>query len=135
LDPQLRSLRNELYDMLAAQPFRSVQTAGRMIECVEAVEGEKARQREYAGWVVRFCIEFFRRALLAVAGDAPRGEVPQVRAFVARLGPASDDTIDQLAHLVDRCLDAEWQLDANVAIPLLVETFFDDLGRLLRQMP
>lgn len=134
LDPQLRSVRDELYNLLAAQPFRSVQAAGKMIECVESAGADKAVQREYAGWVLRFCIEFFRRALLAVAGDAPRGrgQIPQVQSFVARLGAPNEDTIDILGDAVDRCLNAEWQLEANAAIPLFFDAFFDDLGRILR---
>jgi DNA polymerase-3 subunit delta' len=135
LDPQLRSLREELYDLLAAQPFRSVQTAGRMLECIEGAGSETSQKREFAGWVVRFCVEFYRHALLALAGDVSRagGEIPQVRTFVARLGAASEETIDVLADLVDRCLDVEWQLEANAAIPLLIDSFFDDLGRILRR--
>lgn len=134
LDPQLRALREELYGLLAAEPFRSVQTAGRMIECLEPAGSEKSSQREYAGWVVRFCVEFFRRALLAVAG-APTGataEVPQVRTLVQRLGANSYETLDRLTDLVERCLAAEYQLAANASIPLCLEAFFDDLGKILR---
>lgn len=135
LDPQLRGVREELYRLLAAHPFRSVQTAEKMIESVESVGTEKGAQREYAGWVLRFCIEFYRRALLAVAGDSPHtaAQLPQVQAFVARFGTPNEDTIDMLGDAVDRCLNAEWQLEANVGIPLFLDAFFDDLGRILRR--
>lgn len=136
LDPQLRALRDELYGLLATEPFRSVQTASRMIECLEPGAGsEKSSQREYAGWIVRFCVEFYRRALLAVAG-APgnaMAEVPQVRTFVQRLGEPAYETLDRLADLVERSLTAEGQLAANAAIPLCLETFFDDVGKTLRR--
>jgi DNA polymerase-3 subunit delta' len=137
LDPQIRALREELFGMLAAHPFLSVQTAERMIECLEPAGIEKRSQREYAGWIVRFCVEFYRRALLMVAGA--RGtqavELPQVRAFVQRLGVVTYETIDRVAGLLERSLATENQLDANVGIPLCLETFFDDLGKILRQPP
>ena len=134
LDPGLRSLRDELYELLAADPFRSVQTGGRMIEFVETAGSEKSSQREYAGWIVRFCVEFFRRALLAVAGGpvSAAGEIVQARKFAERLGDANVETIDRVVELVERCLAAEGQLEANAAIPLCLEALFDDLGRMLR---
>lgn len=134
LDPGLRSLRDELYQLLAADPFRSVQTAGRMIEALESAGTEKSSQREYAGWIVRFCVEFYRRALLSVAGGSSgaAGAIPQAQAFVSRLGDSTVETIDRVVELVERCLAAEWQLEANAAIPLCMESLFDDLGRLMR---
>ncbi|HEY2249578.1 MAG TPA: DNA polymerase III subunit delta' [Planctomycetaceae bacterium] len=134
LDPGLRALRDELYNLLAADPFRSVQAAGRMIEALESAGTEKSSQREFAGWIVRFCVEFYRRALISVAGGSggAAGEIPQARAFVARLGDSTVETIDRVVELVERCLAAEWQLEANAAIPLCMEALFDDLGRLTR---
>jgi DNA polymerase III subunit delta' len=134
LDPGLRLLREELYKLLAADLFCSVQTAGRMIESLEQAGSEKSSQREYAGWIVRFCVEFFRRALLAVAGGSSgqAGEIPQARRFVARLGDSNVETIDRVVELLERCLAAESQLEANAAIPLCMEALFDDLGRMVR---
>ena len=134
LDPQLRALREELYDLLTAHPFRSAQAAARMIEALEPAGSEKASQREYAGWMIRFGVEFFRQALLAVSrGRALANiEIPQVRTFLQRLGEPSVDTSDRVIDLVERCLAAEQQIDANVSIPLCLEALFDDLGRMLR---
>ncbi|MGE5191651.1 MAG: DNA polymerase III subunit delta' [Deltaproteobacteria bacterium] len=136
LDPQLRALREELYNLLAAHPFGSAQTAARMIECLEPAGSEKSSQREYAGWMIRFCVEFFRQALLAITrgdtGDAI--EIPQVRKFIERLGEQGVDASDRLIALIERCLAAEQHIDSNVAIPLCLEALFDDLGRLLRAL-
>ena len=133
LDPQLRTLREELYNLLAAHPFRSAQTAARMIESLEPAGAEKASQREYTGWMIRFCVEFFRQALLAVTrgGTARTIDIPQVRTFIERLGEPGVETSDRLIDLVERCLAAEQQIDANVSIPLCLEALFDDLGRLI----
>ncbi len=134
LDPALRALREELYSLLAAEPFRSVQAAGRMIEALESAGTATASQREYAGWIVRFCVEFYRRVLLSVAGSRTgvAGAIPQARQVVERLGNSSVETIDRVAELVERCLAAERQLEANAAIPMCMESLFDDLGRLIR---
>ena len=135
LDPALRSVRDELYKLLAADPYRSVQTAERMLESLESAGSEKSSQREYAGWIVRFCVEFYRRALLEIAGGSGRlaGEVPQAHQFAERFGNPAVETIDRIVELVERCLAAEGQLEANAAIPLCLETLFDDLGRVLRR--
>jgi len=134
LDPELRNLREELHRLLAADPFRSVQTAERMIESLDSAGAEKSSQREYAGWIVRFCVEFFRQALLAVAGGPPDRFVslPHTATFVNRLGGPGVEAIDVVAGLVERCLDAERQLSANAAIPLCLESLFEDLGRGIR---
>ena len=59
-------------------------------------------------------------------------EIPQVRTFLQRFGEPGIDTSDRLIDLVERCLAAEQQIDANVSIPLCLEALFDDLGKLLR---
>jgi DNA polymerase-3 subunit delta' len=134
LDPGLRSLRDELYNLLAASPFRSVQAAERMIESLESAGSEKSSQREYAGWIVHFCVEFFQQALLAVAAgfENRAGEIPQARQFAERFGGLNVESTDRVVELVERCLAAEGQLEANAAIPLCLEALFDDLGRLMR---
>jgi hypothetical protein len=134
LDPELRNLRDELHKLLAADPFRSVQTAERMIESLDSTGAEKSSQREFAAWIVRFCIEFFRQALLAVAGGPPNriDSLPHATTFVNRLGSPGVEAIDVVAGLLERCLDAERQLAGNATIPLCLESLFDDLGRGIR---
>ena len=134
LDPQLRSLREELYSLLAAHPFRSAQAAARIIESLEPAGPEKSSQREYAGWVVRFGVEFFRQALLTISrGEAGAASaIPQVGRFLERIGPPAVDTSDRLIDMIERCLTALQHIDANASIPLLIDSLFDDLGRLMR---
>ncbi len=134
LDPHLRTLRSTLYDLLAAQPFRSTHAAATVIAGLEPAGTVKSSQREYASWIIRFCVEFFRQALLTIAGrPAPTGaEIPQVRKFVERLGPPTVDLLDRVGDLIERCLAADHHIDANTAIPLCLEAFFDDLGRTIR---
>ncbi|MSR57515.1 MAG: DNA polymerase III subunit delta' [Planctomycetaceae bacterium] len=133
LDPHRREQRKILYDLLAAEPFLSVQLAARLIEGLDAGGGEKSSQRTAAGWIVRFAIEFFRRSLLDLADEA-RGtdDVGQVARFVSRFPSGSPESLDRVARLLERCLAADRQLDQNASILLCLETLCDDLGRLLR---
>lgn len=133
LDPHLRQQRTTLYNMLAADPFLSVQLAATMIEGLDATGSERSAQRQSAGWVVRFAIEFYRRALLRLsAGESSAAEVPQVTAFINRQTDGSPESVDRVLDLLDRCIAADRQLESNAAIPLCLETLFDDLGKLLR---
>ena len=134
LDPQLRDLREELYNLLTVHPFHTPRTAARMIELLEPAGAEKASQRDYAGWMIRFCVEFFRQALLTMSRGTPAadGEIPQVRKFLERLGKPDVDTSDRLIELIERCLAADRHIDANAPIPLCLEALFDDLGKLMR---
>jgi DNA polymerase-3 subunit delta' len=134
LDPQLRDLRNELYNLLATHPFHAPRTAARMVELLEPAGSEKASQREYAGWMIRFCVEFFRQALLTITRGTPGAEpeIPQVRKFLERVGKPDVDTSDRLIELIERCLAADQHIDANAPIPLCLEALFDDLGRVMR---
>jgi hypothetical protein len=59
-------------------------------------------------------------------------EIPQVARFASRLTPGSLASIDHVADLLERCLIADHQLDANAAIPLCVESLCNDLGRMQR---
>ena len=133
LDPKLRGIQSQLYNLLAAQPFRSNEAASQMIEHVESAGSEKSSQREAAGWIIRFCVEFFRGALLSVsAGGVSKSGSSQVAAFISQLPSATLDAVDRLIELVERSLVAEQHLSGNAAIPLCLEAFFNDLGRIIR---
>lgn len=133
LDPQLRSQRQALFDLLSAEPFSSAPLAAQMIEAVESAGSERAVQRTAAGWIIRFCIEFYHRALVSLARESePVGAIPQVARFVSRTGQSSLEAIDRVGELLERCLSADRQLEANAAIPLCLAALFDDLGKAQR---
>jgi DNA polymerase III subunit delta' len=133
LDPQLRAQRGTLYNLLAARPFNSVQTTHGVLEGVQQAGTESFEQRQYAGWIIRFCSEFYRRALYALSsGNGAACVIPQVQQFAAHLNPDEPSDIDRVTDLLDRCLEADRQIDMNASIPLCLESLFDDLGRLQR---
>jgi DNA polymerase III subunit delta' len=135
LDPRLRAVQTKLYDLLAEVPFRSAQTAEQMIDHAESSGSDKSAHREGALWIIRFCLEFYRHALLIVAGSptvSPQS-LPQAAKFAQRLtGPVADE-VDRLTDLLERTLTAEDHIDRNAGVPLCLEALFDDLGRILRR--
>ncbi len=133
LDPDLRQQRKKLYEHLSNPKFDGVQLADYAKSLMEGSSTVKAGQRSHAGWMIRFCIEFFRQALLAVSqgGQAPR-EFSEVARFIARYPESSVEQIDRLVELLDRCLLADRQIEANASLALCLEALFDDLGKLLR---
>ncbi len=132
LDPALRGLRESLYDGLAAEHFNSLSTARQMIEGLEQLGGEAATQREGAGWLVRFAIEFYRRAALELAGDSRGTPIQQVQEFAARFQRASADDLELVMEWFDRCSVAAHQLERHMPVALCLEGLLDALGRIGR---
>ena len=132
LSSELRELRKVLYDHLAARPLQSPQLAARILEGMGA--GETSDQRQFAHWMIRFCIEFYRQTLRQLAGDSSESSagIPQSQAFAARLVADDPDDLEVVVELLDRCIEADRQIDGNAAVSLCLETLFDDLGRLSR---
>ena len=89
LDSALRKLRESLYDSLASEELNSLSTAEKLIEGLEQLGGDTATQREGAGWLVRFAIEFYRRTSLELAGDSHGTPIKQVQRFITRRQGAS----------------------------------------------
>lgn len=134
LDPQLRALRQVLYDMLAADPFLSVQLATKLLEGLESSGGERSSQRTTAAWIVRFSIDFFRRVMVHLSrGSEQEDDLSQVIRFASRWTHDPVAGIDLTAELLERCVAADRELDRNITIPLCLEALFDNLGRLLRE--
>jgi DNA polymerase-3 subunit delta' len=134
VDPALRRLRETLYDGLSQPNFDAAMLAKRMIEGVEEIGGDLQNQRTNAAWIVRFTLEFYRRALLDVArsgGESVSDGIPQAARYVARLD-AAPATVDRLQDLFDRAEQTEGHLAARLSVPLSLETLFAELARIER---
>lgn len=135
LDPQLREARGTLYDLLAHEQFNTTQLTAKMIEGLQEAGSETSSQRQYASWIVRFCIEFYRRSLLQLAASETNighADFPQVSRFAGRFPRGEPEPLERVGNLLERCHTAETQLDSKVAVPLCLEALCDDLGRLSR---
>jgi DNA polymerase-3 subunit delta' len=129
LDPALRTLRETVRSGLESPKYDAVDLARRVWEQIEEQAREAAAQRVVAQWVVRFAAEWHRQGLGAIAG---RSTIPAPRLPDGfRMG--DPDSLDRMGELLDRCLASESHIDANATVWLVLETLFDDLGRLRRE--
>lgn len=113
LQPELRKLRQELFDALDRPQIDPLGTATLVLAGLDEMASDAPTQRRYAGWVIRFCVEHLRSRVRDSSATTP-------------------DDVDRIAAMMERCLDAERHLAQSMPIPLCVEGLFDELARIRR---
>jgi DNA polymerase-3 subunit delta' len=105
----------------------SVALARQWLEFVEEAGKESASQRRRAALVLRLVIDFLHDALRVSAGGTPqlaeRGELSMLEELAKRGGP------ERLIEALERCLEADMQLDRRVQLVLVLEALVDALAR------
>jgi DNA polymerase-3 subunit delta' len=128
-DPELWSFRRRLLDGLTG-PRGDAVTLGRdWMEFVEKAGKESAAQRERSRLVVRLLIDFLSDALAASQqGPTPRTGPDDSPALAAlrQLGA------EALLEALERCLEADEQIERRVQLVLAVEGLLDALARMLQ---
>lgn len=135
LDPQLQTLRQKLYAHLGQRDFSGLAATTAMIEGLEAIGGETAAQRQNAVWIMRFCVEFYRSALLALSGQTDSGVTAPVSEAVRwsqQFSADDPEAVELVGSLLDHALQGTGPLEQNVSVSLCLEAFFDELARLRR---
>jgi DNA polymerase-3 subunit delta' len=129
LDPELRKLRDALYEHFAAAEFRSLETAAALVALIEELGSDSASHRRHAAWLLRFAVSWCREGLrqLAAGDVADAG----VQTLVARCGDPLE-AADRLAAALDRCVLADLHLQQIMPVPLCLEGLCDDLARIQR---
>jgi DNA polymerase III subunit delta' len=126
-DPALWDFRRSLIDGLTQPRPDSVALAKRWSEFVEEAGKESAMQRRRAGLALRLLIDFLGDALRLSLGSAPQLAEPQdqraLQELATRAGP------ERLLQLLDRCLEADMQLDRRVQLVLVLEGLLDAITR------
>jgi DNA polymerase-3 subunit delta' len=127
-DPELREFRRAILDGIAQTPMDSVGLAERCLAFVEAGgKEESAAKRNRVHLLVRLLLDFLDDALsLSVAGPARRSDAadrPALEKVVTRLSP------ERLLAVIERCLDADKQIDRRVQLVLIIEGLLDALGQ------
>lgn len=136
IDPELRQLRTLLYDQLGHPQQIGMQTARQLQDGIDKLAGETSEQRQLAHWLVRFAAEFQRSALWRVCEGsqaAELGDVPhieQAEAWVQKLRAEPAMATEVVMEMLDRTLQTAEQIDQNASVPLCLEAWFADLGRL-----
>jgi DNA polymerase-3 subunit delta' len=128
-DPTLWAFRRRLLDELAQPSPDSVTLATDWTALVEEAGKESASQRGRARLVLRLLTDFLADALAASEGADPQrveaDDRPAVEKLAARLGT------ERLLLLLERCLDADMQVERRVQLVLVLEALLDSLGQQL----
>ncbi len=128
-DPALWDFRRTLLDGLTKSPIRSVDLSGQWMEFVEGAGKESAAQRRRAQLVLRLVLDFLDDALTVSMNGTPRRseaeDRPGLEALARRAGP------DRLLEALERCLEADRQIDRRVQLVLILEGLMDALGQKL----
>ncbi len=125
-DPELWDYRRELLDGLAQSPLDSVGLAEKCMVFIEAAGKETAAHRNRAHLVVRLLIDFLNDALALSTAGVARHTDSADRAALEKI--AARNSPDQVAALLERCLDADEQIARRVQLSLIMEALFDALG-------
>jgi DNA polymerase-3 subunit delta' len=128
--PALWEFRRSFLEGLTRPTPDAVALARSYAEFVEGAGKESAAQRERARLVLRLLIDFLDDALAVSQGATPRHTEPADRAaleaLAARLGP------ERLLDVLERCLEADAQVERRVQLVLVLEALTDALGQRLR---
>jgi DNA polymerase-3 subunit delta' len=129
-EPELERFRRELIDEIAAERgFDPSELAGRLGAFVKVAGKESVDHRRLAGLLVGELARLFRGVLWQTSGLSAPSPDPADRlaaqALAERLEP------EEVFILADRCLEATYHLQRNLYMPLVLESLFHDLGRLI----
>lgn len=128
-DPALWDFRRELLAGLTKTPIASVDLARRWMDFVEEAGKESAAQRRRAQLVLRLIIDFLDDALTVSMNGTPRRSEADERAGLETLAQRAG--ADRLLEALERCLEADRQIDRRVQLVLILEGFMDALGQKL----
>jgi DNA polymerase-3 subunit delta' len=126
-DPTLWEFRRELLAGVVKTPIPSVELSQKWTDFVEEAGKESASQRRRAQLVVRLLVDFLDDALKVSANGAPcrtePNEYAALETLARRVGP------DRLLEALERCLEADRQIDRRVQLVLVLEALMDALGQ------
>ncbi len=128
LNPELRALRGTLENAFGKlERMNPIETHQQILAAIESMSSGTEDQRQNTQWMLRFLGELLNQRLRKLMqGDFSD---PLHKQFGVRGGA------DVLDSLLQRVLDAAFQIEANSPVKLVLETLFDDLARTLRLGP
>jgi DNA polymerase-3 subunit delta' len=128
-DPALWDFRRDLLAGLTKTPIPSVDLSHKWMDFVEEAGKDSVAQRRRAQLVLRLFINFLDDALTVAMNGTPRRTEPDelsgLETLARRAGP------DRLLEALERCLEADRQIDRRVQLVLILEGLMDALGQIL----
>ena len=126
-DPSIWAFRQALLDGLTGRPVDPVELNKGWLAFVEEAGKESAGRRRRAQVALRLVIDFLDDALRVAEGGEPRRtgteDAARVRQTAARLGS------ETLLMLLERCLEADEQIDRDMGVALVLEALLDSLAQ------
>jgi DNA polymerase-3 subunit delta' len=124
-DPELWSFRRRLLDGLTRQRDDAPALSRAWMEFVEQSGKESAVQRERSRLLLRLLIEFLTEALAPIATNAADDDAAALEALRQRFDG------EALLPVLERCLEADEQIERRVQLVLAIEGLIDALTRML----
>lgn len=128
LDPELFDFRGEFVGRLAQLPDKGVSLATDIGKFVEDAGKDAPVRRERLKLVIMIAVEFYRE-LIRRMSDRPSATDSGLLNAVQTASNARCVDVEAIAACVERCLDAQAQVDANANQATLIECWIDDLAR------
>jgi DNA polymerase-3 subunit delta' len=128
-DPALWEFRRRLLDELTKASPDSLSLARDWMTLAEEAGKETAAQRGRARLVLRLLTDFLADALTLRQGGTPRHTEAEDRAALQTFAERSGT--ETILGLLERCLDADMQVERRVQLVLVLEGLLDALGQQL----
>jgi DNA polymerase-3 subunit delta' len=122
-DPELWHFRSTLLKGLTKPRLDAVGLAKAWVEFAQDAGKEAVHQRRRARLVLRLLVEFLGDVLAARLERQGRGVEADDRASVEAFAQRAD--ADQVVALLERCLEAAFQIERNVQTALALEALLD----------
>jgi DNA polymerase III subunit delta' len=133
-DPELDRYRRDLIDGLAGdRGFDPAEQVQRLLEFAKKAGKETSAQRRRTSLMVGELARLFRGILWQTAGLEPPSADPDDRAAIARLAERLEP--EDVFVLADRALEADYHLGRNLYMPLVLESLFHDLAKVVNPRP
>ena len=126
-DEELREFRKVLLRRLTEVPLNCIEVSTLVLKFVEKAGIEAAKRRRRLHEIVRFATDFYRAQLLRTSGrgDGLDPDLAGALDLAARNAPVDPY---RTAARVERCIEAETQIDRYVQQANLVESWMNDLA-------
>lgn len=126
-DPELWKMRATLLRGLTGKPIDPVDLGKVWMAFVEQAGKESSAQRRRAALVLRLLIDFLHDSLAVSTGATPRRTDPDEHSLIEDLARRLDP--EQLLRLLDRCIEADTQIERRVQLVLVLEALLDHLAQ------
>ncbi len=126
-DPDLARFRTFLWNSLASARPDMIALADAMNVLVEGAGKENAQKRLRAKLLLESATDFLHSCLRistgAEAPSTPAAARDVIAQYAARRSP------EAIATQIERCLVADYQVDRNASLPLVIEAWADDVTK------